>query len=269
MLGEEQAAKVKAQVAKITTSGRDANILHRARRRPRVRGLLGVRGAARYRRRRPARVGAVRRVSRAAGVRARRAADVPRRPDADRGAPQAPARGAHARASRSSTSSRSAGGRCSRRCCGRRSRAPRAAARRAIAGSAAMSWCNDVVTEYERSILGRYPFNRDGQDFALADFGNFYKPKDGRVWAFVDKVLGSTVVLDGDHYTFSQKLGQDANTVYMRNADRLPRSLARHRGVVLSDRCRRTEHRVRGQGAAEPGRRDHPVLGRRQDGRAL
>ena len=29
-------------------------------------------------------------------------------------------------------------------------------------------------------------------------------------------MLGNTVTLDGDHYTFSQKLGQDANTVYMR-----------------------------------------------------
>jgi type VI secretion system protein ImpL len=101
----------------------------------------------------------------------------------------------------------------------------------AIAGSAAMSWCNDVVTEYERSILGRYPFDRDGQDLAIADFANFYKPKEGRVWAFVDKVLGDTVALDGDHYTFSQKLGQDANSVYLRN---LLDFLDRSRDIAVS-----------------------------------
>jgi type VI secretion system protein ImpL len=85
----------------------------------------------------------------------------------------------------------------------------------AIASSAATSWCNDVVVAYETTLLGRYPMNRDGQDLALTDFKNFYQPKDGRVWKFLDAVLAKTLVLDGDHYGFSQKLGQDASAVYL------------------------------------------------------
>lgn len=84
----------------------------------------------------------------------------------------------------------------------------------AIAGSAASSWCNDIVAEYERAIVGRYPFHRDGQDMPIADFDKFYRPKEGRVWAFAGAVLGDTIVLDGNRYVFSTKLGQDASTVY-------------------------------------------------------
>jgi type VI secretion system protein ImpL len=84
----------------------------------------------------------------------------------------------------------------------------------AIASAASGSWCNDVYAEFERTIQGRYPFNRDGHDLPLTDFGNFYKPKDGRLWAFVGSVLANTVSLDGDQYVFSKKLGQDGGAVY-------------------------------------------------------
>ncbi len=84
----------------------------------------------------------------------------------------------------------------------------------AIASAASGSWCNDVYAEFQRTIEGRYPFNRDGQDLALTDFGSFYRPKDGRLWAFVGGVLLNTISLDGDHYVFSKKLGQDGGAVY-------------------------------------------------------
>ncbi len=84
----------------------------------------------------------------------------------------------------------------------------------AIAGNAATSWCNDVVAEFDRTIAGRYPFNRDGQDVPITDFDKFYRPKDGRVWAFASAVLGNTLQLDGNRYVFSTKLGQDAASVY-------------------------------------------------------
>ncbi len=101
----------------------------------------------------------------------------------------------------------------------------------AIASGTAASWCNDVVASYERTLLGRYPFNRDGQDAALTDFKNFYQPKDGRVWKFVDAVLGNTVALDGDRYAYSQKLGQDAGSVYLSS---LLEFLNRSRDVTVS-----------------------------------
>ena len=72
------------------------------------------------------------------------------------------------------------------------------------------------MTEYARSLAGRYPFNRDGQDVAFADFNNFYRPKTGKLWVFVEGAMSKMVQLDGDHYIFSGQLGEDTKGMYNR-----------------------------------------------------
>lgn len=84
----------------------------------------------------------------------------------------------------------------------------------AIAGGISDNYCNDVYAEYRRTIAGRYPFNRNGQDLPLTDFGNFYKPKEGRVWVFTGARLSNAIRLEGDRYVFTRELGQDQGTMY-------------------------------------------------------
>jgi type VI secretion system protein ImpL len=84
----------------------------------------------------------------------------------------------------------------------------------AIAGGISDNYCNDVYAEYRRSIAGRYPFNRNGQDLPLTDFGNFYKPKEGRIWVFTGARLSNAIKLEGDRYAFTRELGQDQGTMY-------------------------------------------------------
>jgi type VI secretion system protein ImpL len=100
-----------------------------------------------------------------------------------------------------------------------------------VAGTQADSWCSEVFSEFARTIAGHYPFNRDGQDLPLSDFINFYKPKQGRLWTFVDTVLAKDVQLDGDRYVLGRKLGEDAANVY---APVLLEFLARSRDITRS-----------------------------------
>jgi type VI secretion system protein ImpL len=92
--------------------------------------------------------------------------------------------------------------------------------RAAVSGTSAIAegisggYCNDVYAEFRRTIAGRYPFNRNGQDLALTDFGNFYKPKEGRVWVFTGTRLSNAIKLEGDRYVFTRELGQDQGSMY-------------------------------------------------------
>jgi type VI secretion system protein ImpL len=86
-----------------------------------------------------------------------------------------------------------------------------------VASTGSDAWCNDIVAEYARSLAGRYPFNRDGQDVAFADFNNFYRPKTGRLWTFVEGSMSKMVQLDGDKYVFAGSLGEDGKGMYNRD----------------------------------------------------
>ena len=92
--------------------------------------------------------------------------------------------------------------------------------RAAVSGTSAIAegisggYCADVYAEYRRTIAGRYPFNRNGQDLPLTDFGNFYKPKEGRVWVFTGTRLSNAIRLEGDRYQFTRELGQDQGSMY-------------------------------------------------------
>jgi type VI secretion system protein ImpL len=86
--------------------------------------------------------------------------------------------------------------------------------RREIAEGISGGYCNEIYTEFRRTIAGRYPFNRNGQDLALTDFGNFYKPKDGKLWIFTGARLSNAIRMEGDRYVFTRELGQDQGSLY-------------------------------------------------------
>jgi type VI secretion system protein ImpL len=110
--------------------------------------------------------------------------------------------------------------------------------RGAVAGSGRVegekkggAWCNEVVAEYAHNIAGQYPFDRNGQDLSLSALANFYRPKDGKLWSVVDSTFGTIVSLEGDHYTFTRRFGEDASNTY---SSSLLDFLARSRDVMLA-----------------------------------
>ncbi|MET0389878.1 MAG: type VI secretion system membrane subunit TssM [Polyangiales bacterium] len=102
------------------------------------------------------------------------------------------------------------------------------------------AWCSDIVTEFSRSLAGHYPFDRNGQDASLADFSNFYRPTQGRLWSFVDSKLKATVELTGDVYSFTRQYGEENSDAYQRE---LLDFLGRSRDIMLA---------FFGSGAPEP-----------------
>ena len=82
------------------------------------------------------------------------------------------------------------------------------------ATGAGRSWCTEVYTPYARNILNGYPLNPSGHDIPLADFGAFYTPETGTLWAFYDEVLARRIPREGDTFTFATNLGQQAGNAY-------------------------------------------------------
>lgn len=85
---------------------------------------------------------------------------------------------------------------------------------RAMAGSTARSWCASVAVPFFATLAGRFPFDDDGRDAAVADFAAFYRPGSGTVWTFYDSTLASQVERDGARFVFATRLGRDAGSVY-------------------------------------------------------
>lgn len=50
-------------------------------------------------------------------------------------------------------------------------------------------WRSSVVKPYRKLISGKFPFAASGDDAALADVAEFYRPKDGILWKFADERL--------------------------------------------------------------------------------
>lgn len=65
-------------------------------------------------------------------------------------------------------------------------------------------WCNGVVASFERRLSGGYPFNKSGQDVALADFATFFHPDDGEVWEYYNDVLKGAVPKVGGVYEMGE-----------------------------------------------------------------
>lgn len=75
-------------------------------------------------------------------------------------------------------------------------------------------WCSSVVTAFDRSLAGRYPFSPNGHDAALADVADFYRPAQGTVWSFYSSTLQSNVLKEGSRYKFTSRLGSTAGNAY-------------------------------------------------------
>lgn len=79
-------------------------------------------------------------------------------------------------------------------------------AREAAAG-ATQKWCAQVVAPFRRTLAGRYPFQREGDDAALADLAEFFKPGGGLLWGFYGETLRSEIQRAGDGFKFTRQLG--------------------------------------------------------------
>jgi type VI secretion system protein ImpL len=64
-----------------------------------------------------------------------------------------------------------------------------------------------VVTPWRKTLANRYPFNRDGDDAALADMGEFFKPAAGLLWGFYAETLRNDIQRAGDGFQFARQLG--------------------------------------------------------------
>jgi type VI secretion system protein ImpL len=84
------------------------------------------------------------------------------------------------------------------------------------ASGAGRSWCSEVYMPYHRNILGGYPLDPSGHDVPLADFGAFYMPREGTLWAFYEEVLKGRIPREGDQFVFATNLGQQASNAYRR-----------------------------------------------------
>jgi type VI secretion system protein ImpL len=73
------------------------------------------------------------------------------------------------------------------------------------ADAVAGSWCNQVVTPFERSLAKRYPFNASGTDVALSDFTDFFHPEAGELWKFYHQALETKVPLRGMDFGLAER----------------------------------------------------------------
>ena len=84
--------------------------------------------------------------------------------------------------------------------------ASRSSAREAAAG-ASQKWCSAVALPFKRNMASRYPFRREGDDAAIADVAEFFRPNSGLVWGFYNEALRSEIQRSGDGFKFARTLG--------------------------------------------------------------
>lgn len=84
----------------------------------------------------------------------------------------------------------------------------------ALGGEGSDRWCSAVVVPFQRTLFDHYPFNPNGQDAAIGDVVQFYKPGQGALWAFYTETLATDVPRVGDEYQFSTRLAQNMGSVY-------------------------------------------------------
>jgi type VI secretion system protein ImpL len=69
-------------------------------------------------------------------------------------------------------------------------------------GPVTQGWCGTVAPAFRRTIANRYPFVRNGEDAALADVAEFFRPG-GLLWGFYDASLRPMVVRSGGGFAFA------------------------------------------------------------------
>lgn len=82
----------------------------------------------------------------------------------------------------------------------------------ALAGEKGSQWCTSVVLPFGRSLRDRYPFSKQGQDVALADLTEFYKPESGILWSFYESSLKRDVTRVGGR--FELQSGANVGAMY-------------------------------------------------------
>jgi len=55
-------------------------------------------------------------------------------------------------------------------------------------------WENMVIREFEDRIRGKFPFSKNGPDAPIDDVAEFFRPKDGILWSFVNNELAPYLV---------------------------------------------------------------------------
>jgi type VI secretion system protein ImpL len=83
--------------------------------------------------------------------------------------------------------------------------ASRDTAKQAASG-ASMEWCAAVSKPFRRSLAGKYPFNPGGDDAAIADLAEFFRPG-GILWGFYDGALKADIQRTGEGFRFARQLG--------------------------------------------------------------
>jgi type VI secretion system protein ImpL len=77
----------------------------------------------------------------------------------------------------------------------------------ALAGEKGQQWCSSVVLPFGRTLQQHYPFSKQGQDAALADLADFYRPGSGILWGFYEAALKRDVVQMGGRFERKQGAG--------------------------------------------------------------
>jgi type VI secretion system protein ImpL len=90
----------------------------------------------------------------------------------------------------------------------------------ALAGEKGSQWCTSVVLPFDRTLKDRYPFSKQGQDVALADVAEFYRPGSGIVWAFYDSALKRDVPQVGESFQPQPGVGESYNGELVRFLNR-------------------------------------------------
>jgi len=72
-------------------------------------------------------------------------------------------------------------------------------------------WVTSVVRPYKSMIVNKFPFYSTGDDAALADVAEFYRPNDGVLWSFVNDRLSPYLRHTGKGWEARKWLGTGAN----------------------------------------------------------
>jgi type VI secretion system protein ImpL len=75
-----------------------------------------------------------------------------------------------------------------------------------VVSDAGEAWCAEVYRPFHPKLAGHYPFRAGGDDAALADLGEFFRPG-GALWTFYDEKLKDEVPRAGRSFQFAKRLG--------------------------------------------------------------
>lgn len=96
------------------------------------------------------------------------------------------------------------------------------------AGGAAQKWC-PIPTAFQRTMAQRYPFARSGDDAAIADLAEFFRPS-GILWSYYNEALKGQVERTTDGFRFAAQGGAPVALrpdllPFLKKADDITRSL--------------------------------------------